>query len=63
MLPGDCRVACESGSVREYAPDSDAEEPFYLPLGDEIAMFEAAYHNRLPVLLKGPIGARCSKRS
>ena len=49
----------EKYSVKEYAPDSDAEEPFYLPLGDEIEMFEAAYHNRLPVLLKGPTG--CGK--
>ena len=49
----------EKFSVKEYAPDSEAEEPFYLPLGDEIAMFEAAYHNRLPVLLKGPTG--CGK--
>jgi len=35
------------------------EEPYYLPLGDEVAEFEAAYHARLPVLLKGPTG--CGK--
>lgn len=35
------------------------EEPWYLPLGDEIQLFEAAYHARLPVLLKGPTG--CGK--
>ena len=35
------------------------EEPYYLPLGDEIAAFEAAYQSRLPVLLKGPTG--CGK--
>lgn len=35
------------------------EEPFYLPLGDEIALFEAAYAERIPVLLKGPTG--CGK--
>jgi nitric oxide reductase NorQ protein len=34
-------------------------EPWYLPLGDEVQMFEAAYHARLPVLLKGPTG--CGK--
>ena len=34
-------------------------EPYYLPLADEIAVFEAAYHSRLPVLLKGPTG--CGK--
>src|SRR5690606_4179189 len=36
-----------------------ADEPFYLPSGDEIAAFEAAYAQRLPVLLKGPTG--CGK--
>ncbi|MDH5736695.1 MAG: CbbQ/NirQ/NorQ/GpvN family protein [Gammaproteobacteria bacterium] len=35
------------------------EEPYYLPLGDEIALFESAWRNRLPVLLKGPTG--CGK--
>ena len=34
-------------------------EPWYLPLGDEVQMFEAAYQARLPVLLKGPTG--CGK--
>ena len=33
-----------------------SEEPYYLPLGDEIEVFEAAYHQRVPVLLKGPTG-------
>ena len=33
--------------------------PYYLPLADEIAVFEAAWHSRLPVLLKGPTG--CGK--
>ena len=32
------------------------EEPFYLPLGDEIEIFESAYRQRVPVLLKGPTG-------
>ena len=36
-----------------------AEEPYYLPLADEITIFEAAYDARLPVLLKGPTG--CGK--
>ena len=34
-------------------------EPWYLPLADEVQMFEAAYQARLPVLLKGPTG--CGK--
>ncbi|WP_306144034.1 CbbQ/NirQ/NorQ/GpvN family protein [Roseibium sp. MMSF_3412] len=33
--------------------------PFYLPQGDERTVFEAAYNNSLPVLLKGPTG--CGK--
>lgn len=33
--------------------------PFYLPVADEIAVFEAAAAARLPVLLKGPTG--CGK--
>lgn len=35
------------------------EEPWYLPLGDEVEVFTAAYAARLPVLLKGPTG--CGK--
>jgi nitric oxide reductase NorQ protein len=35
------------------------EEPYYEPEGSEIALFESAYKNRLPVLLKGPTG--CGK--
>ena len=34
-------------------------EPWYLPLADEVQVFEAAYQARLPVLLKGPTG--CGK--
>ncbi|HAN56857.1 MAG TPA: AAA family ATPase, partial [Betaproteobacteria bacterium] len=33
--------------------------PPYTPTGDEIAVFELAYRNRLPVLIKGPTG--CGK--
>lgn len=36
-----------------------AEEPFYQPVGSEIAAFEAARSARLPLLLKGPTG--CGK--
>ena len=32
-------------------------EPFYLPQGNEIAIFEAAHKNKLPVLLNGPTGS------
>jgi len=36
-----------------------AAEPYYEPVGGEIALFEAAYASTLPVLLKGPTG--CGK--
>lgn len=35
------------------------QEPYYESVSDEIAIFEAAYRNQLPVLLKGPTG--CGK--
>ncbi len=34
-----------------------AEEPFYIPQAGEMALFEAAYKNKLPVMLKGPTGS------
>ena len=41
--------------VEEYI---SAEEPFYLPVSDEVKLFEAAYARKIPVLLKGPNGWR-----
>lgn len=35
------------------------EEPFYAQTDNEIALFEAAYANRMPMMLKGPTG--CGK--
>ncbi len=35
------------------------EEPFYLVQGQEMEIAKAAYHNRIPMLLKGPTG--CGK--
>ncbi len=37
----------------------DFDAPFYQPIADECALFEAAYENGLPLLLKGPTG--CGK--
>jgi len=34
-------------------------EPYYLPIADEIQLFETAYDQNVPVLLKGPTG--CGK--
>ncbi|MGC8467393.1 MAG: CbbQ/NirQ/NorQ/GpvN family protein [Acidithiobacillus sp.] len=35
------------------------EEPYYQPVGNELAVFMAAWQRRLPVMLKGPTG--CGK--
>ena len=35
------------------------DRPFYQPQGDEVALYEAAYAARLPVMVKGPTG--CGK--
>lgn len=49
--------------TRDMAATSDdfqiRSEPFYLPTGKEVELFEAAYAAKLPVLLKGPTG--CGK--
>ncbi|HZR03838.1 MAG TPA: CbbQ/NirQ/NorQ/GpvN family protein [Burkholderiales bacterium] len=33
------------------------QEPYYRPTGDEIALYEAAYAVRMPMMLKGPTGS------
>jgi len=43
-------------AVKEYELEN---EPFYLPISNEVDLFTKAYENRLPVLLKGPTG--CGK--
>ncbi|MEZ5427731.1 MAG: CbbQ/NirQ/NorQ/GpvN family protein [Pyrinomonadaceae bacterium] len=43
-------------AVEKYKVES---EPYYLPVGQEVELFEAAYNARLPVMLKGPTG--CGK--
>jgi nitric oxide reductase NorQ protein len=42
--------------LRDYRID---EEPYYLAVANEIALFEAAYLSRMPMMLKGPTG--CGK--
>ncbi|HLI12920.1 MAG TPA: CbbQ/NirQ/NorQ/GpvN family protein [Alphaproteobacteria bacterium] len=42
--------------VRDYLIRS---EPYYRPVSDEVALFEAAYASRMPMMLKGPTG--CGK--
>jgi nitric oxide reductase NorQ protein len=43
-------------AVEEYRLE---HEPYYVPIADEVELFEAAYQQRIPVLLKGPTG--CGK--
>mgnify|MGYP001373878824 FL=1 len=32
------------------------EEPYYVPVNDEVELFEAAYRQKIPILFKGPTG-------
>jgi nitric oxide reductase NorQ protein len=41
------------------SPSAERGAPFYLPVGDEVDVFRAAWEQRIPVLLKGPTG--CGK--
>lgn len=43
-------------AIEEYKATS---EPYYLPVGREVELFETAYQTKLPVMLKGPTG--CGK--
>jgi nitric oxide reductase NorQ protein len=51
----------ERTEYRQYAIEEYvlSEEPFYLPLKDEVELFTAAFSQNIPVLLKGPTG--CGK--
>ena len=52
----DSKNTAKSYKPEEYFVEN---EPYYEPVTDEIEVFEAAYKNQLPVLLKGPTG--CGK--
>jgi nitric oxide reductase NorQ protein len=49
------------GESKEYAIEEFLvrSEPYYRMVGDELELFTAAYHQHIPVLLKGPTG--CGK--
>jgi nitric oxide reductase NorQ protein len=40
-------------NVEEYYIE---EEPYYLPIKDEVDLFQAAFRSKIPVLMKGPTG-------
>jgi nitric oxide reductase NorQ protein len=50
------RTLFRSYIIEEY---HITDEPYYLPVNDEIELFEAAYAQKIPVLFKGPTG--CGK--
>ena len=50
----------KSADIKTLNPQTETENgPFYLPLENEVELFEAAYTNRMGVMLKGPTG--CGK--
>src|SRR4029078_12516189 len=58
-----CAARGATGALRGLPRDPRIRRrmrtPYYLPIGDEVEVFNAAYANSLPVLLKGPTG--CGK--
>ena len=48
-------------TVHDASQFAIKDEPFYLAVGDEVALYEAAYARRMPVMLKGPTGAGKSR--
>ena len=40
-------------NAEDYIVD---KEPFFMPTSDEVEVFQAAYNERVPILLKGPTG-------
>ena len=56
-LPG--KIAALKEPTAQTAARMIEREPYYEPVGGEIALFEAAYASQMPVLLKGPTG--CGK--
>lgn len=46
-------MATQELRIEEYRI---TEEPYYLPIGDEVDIFRAAFRTKIPVILKGPTG-------
>jgi nitric oxide reductase NorQ protein len=58
MKPATTRLRGVEHDIIQQPKASDVA-PYYEPQGNEVAIFEAAYRKRLPVMLKGPTG--CGK--
>ena len=53
-MAGKTAQVSRTQNIEEYFVE---HEPFYLPVSDEVDLFEAAGRQRVPVLLKGPTGS------
>lgn len=51
-------MASSATDLPRLAPEADGV-PWYRPVGDECEVFETAFHQQVPLLLKGPTG--CGK--
>ncbi len=61
MVEANIELLEDEPSFKEFAIEEFLvrSEPYYRAIGDELELFEAAYEQHIPVLLKGPTG--CGK--
>src|SRR5512143_1332163 len=59
MLPPSLMTADQAALEQAIEKHVIGHEPYYLPVGKEVGLFEAAYRGKLPVMLKEPTG--CGK--
>ena len=61
MVEANIELMDDEPSFKEFAIEEFLvrSEPYYRAVGDELELFEAAYEQHIPVLLKGPTG--CGK--
>ncbi len=59
VMPASARSAAEPADGEALDAYRVGAEPYYRNVADEVALYEAAYSVRLPVMLKGPTG--CGK--
>jgi len=52
-MPANTRTLYQNYIVEEFRFQ---KEPFYIPINDEVEIFEAAYSNKIPIIFKGPTG-------
>ena len=52
-MPTNTKTLYQNYIVEEFRIQ---KEPFYIPINDEVQIFEAAYKSKIPILFKGPTG-------